>query len=208
MSASSRRGFTLVELLLALALGAMLTALVGRIAVAALASRQYAEEALGGMERRAILFEALADDFAALLPGIDSERGSIVVFGMPQPVLEIASAAAMDREMSALHAPYRPALVRYRSTATPDQPDERIVVREVLDLTDPAAVVIRQTLATNVESFEVAVLQAGEWSAGTARQATGRQATARDRVTAVRVSVRWKGSDEVFIRTFPSHDAH
>lgn len=194
----ARRGLTLIELLLALLLAALLAALTGRIAAGALASRRYAEEAIARVERRAVLFEAVGDDIALLLADVPGRRQPVVLFGMPQPVLELTTLAAGQEESNALHTARRPSLVRYRSMAAADRPDDRVVVREVLDLTDPAAVPIRETLAKNVESFEVTVLQNKAWSTATAESKS-----AKDRASAVRVGIRWKGDHETTVRTFP-----
>ncbi len=174
----SRRSFTLVELLLALALSSVVAALTGSIAVHMTRVRDKVEETLGVLERKAQLLDGVALDLRRLLPDADSVR----VSPDPHGLLEL-NALAASHAVDALHLPLHPATIRYRLH---EQSTTFDLVREVVDRTAPDAKPRRETVATNLASCRVTVRVRDEWIEAFPHSSRSRLAP-----TALRVNLTW-----------------
>jgi prepilin-type N-terminal cleavage/methylation domain-containing protein len=192
-----RRAFTLVEMLLALSLTALVAAVTGRIAVQTLTNQTDVERRAHERDREAIVLEQLEEDFEGLLVGLPGEAAPLAVFGMPRPVLQLSTLAVIPNPGAALHGVRRPAMVRYRLVEGHDDPQELNLVRELIDRTSVSAVPLRETIAARVADFGVEVLNKGQWVAGYP-PADARLADAQ----AVRVSCRWSNQQQPMVRTF------
>jgi type II secretory pathway component PulJ len=192
-----RRSFTLVEMLLALALTALVVTVTGRIAVQTLTDQTEVERQARERDREAIVLGQLEEDFGGLLVGLPGETAPVAVFGMPRPVLQLSTLAAIPNPGAALHGVRRPAIVRYRLVENHDDPQELNLVRELIDRTSTSATPLRETIAARVADFQVEVLNKGQWVSGYP-PADARLADAQ----AVRVSWRWLNKPQSTVRTF------
>jgi hypothetical protein len=170
-----------VEVLAALALAAFLASVSGQMAIRGLEARDSAVRSVHELQHRAIVFETLAADFAAILPA--AEDGPVTVFGTPQQVLQLQALVPVDQE-PALHVARRPATVHYRLLRSGDSGGTDLV-REMIDQTTVSAGTIRETLAREVADFSVSVLVKDQWVSQWAADDGAAD------VRAVRVSVNW-----------------
>lgn len=188
------RAFTLVELLVALALTALLAVVSGRIAAATLHIRDTVIRGVDHAERDARIVDRLADDVANLL--ILDSQPTVSLFGTPRPVLQLSVLTAASTAGSTLHVPRVPAAVHYRWVR--DRESERVgdIVREVRNRTHPGAPPLRETLATQVAELKFEVWRQREWV--TQYPSTKNDAPAR----AVRVAVTWADTKRSVSHTF------
>jgi prepilin-type N-terminal cleavage/methylation domain-containing protein len=194
-----RGAFTLVEVLIALALTALVAAVTGQIAVSTLQNRQVVEKRLRLIRRDAYVFDRLAEDVDRLIR-IQGEP-AVTVFGSPHPVLQFTARADDTASSADLHTARLPQTVRYRLVR------ERIgetytLIREAIDRTDIGAGPLHETLGVDLLDFGVELFVDDSWTrippTGGNRLAGGDPAAT---VTAVRVSCRWAGEDKPVVRT-------
>jgi hypothetical protein len=186
-----------VEMLLALALTALVAAVTGRIAVQTLTNQTDVERRARELDREAIVLGQLEEDFAGILLGLPGDAAPVAVFGMPRPVLQLSTLAAIPDPGAALHTVRRPALVHYRLVESHDDPQQLNLVRELIDRTSTSATPAREAIGTRVADFQVEILNKGQWVAGYP-PADARLADAQ----AVRVSLRWSNKPQSTVRTF------
>lgn len=198
----SPRAFTLVEMLLALALTTVLITVTGRIAVQTLESQASFERLRQSSRRANLVFEQLATDVGRLLAGLPGETTPLTLFGTPRQVLQLSDLASTAEESGDLHSALRPATVRYRLSERTDAEGGWRLTREVVDRTALGAVTMRETIAEQVAEFKVEVFSSGAWVTGFAPKESNAPTPA-----AVRVSVRWNGETESQTRTFLVSDA-
>ncbi len=187
--------FTLIEVLLALALTTVVLTVTGQIAVQSLRSRRQAAMAIDRIEREALLFGVLAEDFANIIHTPPGDRAPLMVFGHQRQVLQLSALSSIATLNGDLHLIIRPATVRYRLVRHGDEMFD--LIREVIDSTTPAAKAARETLASNVAGFDVEVLCDGMW--GRSFPLSGDSVAA---ATAVRVSCRWGDKAQTTTRMF------
>lgn len=188
--------FTLIEVLLALALTTMLVTLTGRITMNSMAARQAAGRIVAELDRETVVFDRLDDDFANILDALPGENSPIKLLGSPRPVLQLSTLSPVGSAVGALHLPRRPARVRYRLKDNRGT-DASDLVRETIDLTVPGAKPVPETIAVNVASFAVVALHDGEWLR---TYLSNRRDSSQ--ATAVRVSLRWLDSKRAYTQTF------
>lgn len=198
-----RTSFTLIEVLLALSLTALLVAVTGRIAVQAVTTRQSVGNTIVRLEREAGLFERLGADFAAILYVLPSEDPSLMVYGHPRQVLQLSALSPVPSLDESLHLVRRPATVRYRLVEDPHTDKELNLVRETIDLTGQSARPVSETVASQIAGFDVEVLCDDQWTDKYPPR-TRRPAPAR----AVRITCRWSDSEKPVTRTFTLRHAH
>jgi prepilin-type N-terminal cleavage/methylation domain-containing protein len=161
--AQNRSAFTLVEVLVALALTGLLLSITGRMAVSALRDRDVVAKRLGAIDAHAAIFDQLARDFKARLPdGVGSDTpASVAVFALPSPVIRMNVLSPLPQAQTQLHVAQFPIEVRYRLV----QKNTGIfdLVRETLDLTTPGAIPLRRTVARGLSRWDVEILADGEW---------------------------------------------
>ncbi len=187
--------FTLIEVLLALALTTVVLTVTGQIAVQSLKSRRQAAMAIDRIEREALLFGILAEDFANIIHTPPGDRASLMVFGHQRQVLQLIALSSIATLNGDLHLIIRPARVRYRLVRHGDEKFN--LIREVIDSTTPAAPTVRETLASNVADFDVQVLCDGMWERSFPFSGDSVEAA-----TAVRVSCRWGDKAQTTTRMF------
>lgn len=154
--------FTLVEVLVALTLAALVVTIAGQVAVQTMRLSSQATRLMDGLDRDALIFDALRADFDAITAPI-GEDGPLVVFGQPQQTLQVNVLSSLPSMSAGLHLPRYPCTVRYRLVRPPGRTDEYHLVRETLDRTLLSATPVPETLATNLAGFAVEVLAAGKW---------------------------------------------
>ncbi len=190
-----RPSFTLVELLAALALTALVVAITGRIALQGVNTRKAVTDLISRLEGEAVVFESLREDFATLLTGLPGDQTPVRVFGAPRQVLQLSTLAAITQGNATLHLVRRPATVRYRLAGEGSEKGLDLV-REVIDRTDAGARPVSETIGRHLASFALEVLAKNKWTTG--------QPAKDDRpedVQAVRVTLGLSGGDPV-TRTF------
>lgn len=192
-----RRAFTLVEMLLALALTAVLFTLTGRVVVQTLQAQTFLEQDGSRSRRVDLVFDRLSTDLERWLPGLPGETAPLTVFGTPQQVLQFSTLAASAEEPGSLHVALRPATVRYRLSENSNADGSSSLVREVVDRTNAAALPLRETLAEQLVEFKVEVFSRGAWVNGFAPTESNTPPP-----SAVRVSLRWVDAPQPQSRIF------
>lgn len=189
--------FTLVEVLLALALTTVLIGLTGSIAVNSLRTRRYAQGVVRQLDREAYVLARIAEDLADLQCGLPGDASAISVFGTPRQVLQLSVLTAVPSVGYSLHLIRRPATVRYRLVGDRHESAGLRLVRETIDRTRVSARPVRETLSRGLESFRVEVLCDDQWT---------RSYPENDDETtgplAVRVTCQWGGAEQEVTRVF------
>lgn len=189
------KSFTLIEVLLALALAALVSGLAGGILVGSAQTGLVAERKSHEIERAALLFDRLARDFEALLPTPFADEPAVELFGHQHPVLQLRALATVSASPEALHTPRLPCLVRYRRD---HGRGGLILIRERLDATRPGSPAGRETIATGLEDVHFELLVGSEWK----NRYAGQVSSARECPRAVRIVCRWAGQDRPHERAF------
>lgn len=197
-----RSAFTLVEMLLALALTTVVITLSGRITVQTLETQAFLERDGQASRRTSLVFDQLASDLGRLLPGLPGEFTPLTVFGTPQQVLQLSALASTPEEKGDLHDALQPATVRYRLAEKSDSDQGWSLTREVIDRTEPGAVPTREAIAEQLAEFKIEVFSRGAWVTDFAPTESNVPT-----LTAVRVSLRWTDQSEAQTRTYLVSDA-
>jgi len=197
--------FTLVEVLVALALTALVAGLTGQIATTTLLNRALVGKRLRLIRRDTYVFDRLSEDVDQIV----SIQGDpvVTVFGSPHPVLQFAALAEDATTSGELHSARVPQTVRYRLVRE-RVGDAYTLIRETIDRTSIGASPLRETLGTDLLDFGVEMFVDDSWTrippAGGDRVATGGHRAGG--ATAIRVSCRWAGDDEPVVRTMAVPD--
>ena len=194
-------GFTLVEVLAALALTSLLLALAGNIAVSAWSGKAAVERSLARIERDAYLEEMLFRDIQSVVGGL-SENPPLrldTAGGMPQLELDVLTTT---QESTSLHVAKYPATVTYKLERKRD-PGTSTLLRTVTDRTVANAKPARRQLADDLAELQIALLVKGQWV-----HEYPSAAGSRDSVKAIRVSWRWVDSSATEVRTWLVPDAN
>ncbi|MEK6674126.1 MAG: prepilin-type N-terminal cleavage/methylation domain-containing protein [Planctomycetota bacterium] len=192
---SCARSFTLVEVLVALALTALLLSIVGPIATGALRSRNAASDIAARIHRESAVIDSLENDLRRLLDGLSEHGSSVRVFGFPQQTLELDVLGVVHEKADALHEALYPSTVRYRLMRTTDS--ENNLVRESHDHTNASAKTQRETLASHITLFEVEVFDGRSWL----RSFPDPRKSSTKGVQALRIRMAWRNSPEPITHT-------
>ncbi len=206
----SQRSFTLVEVLVALALTTLVVSLTGRIAVQTLTTRKAVTRIAARLERDAVVLDRLAQDLSNLLPGLPDDKSPLLLLGDRLPVLQLSALTTMPGHDDSLHLTRYPATVRYRLTGRRGEPGGLTLVRETIDRTDRAAIPRRETIATGVKELSMEILTDGDsyskYPPASGQASASGYAPARGHTLdpwAVRVTLRWIDSERSWTRTLP-----
>lgn len=154
--------FTLVEVLVALTLTAMIVSAVGQLSVQALATQRRASQETHRQERGAFLLAALERDLQTLIA--EGRHPSLILSaGIPQ-TLELCVETAVAESQEQVHVPILPAVVRYRLIAPRENEAGYRAVRELRDLTNPPSNPASQTLADGLSGWTLEICSQGKWS--------------------------------------------
>jgi type II secretory pathway component PulJ len=197
-----RSAFTLVEMLLVLALTTVVITLTGRITVQTLETQAYLERDVQSSQRTNMVFDRLISDLSRLLPGLPGEVTPLTVFGTPQQVLQLSALASSFEENAGLHDALRPATVRYRLAEKSDSDGSWSLTREVVHRTASGAVPARETIGEQLAELKIEVFTRGAWVTGFAPTESNVPTP-----SAVRVSLRWADQADAQTRTFLVFDA-
>lgn len=187
--------FTLVEILLAMTLTGLIVAISGRVVLQMSETRNSVENAAARMQRRTALELVMTEDFARLLPLLIKDKPPLVVVEGSVLVLELPALTFVSTEDESLHTPLRPCLVRYWKHHDID--GKSAIVREAIDLTDPAHVFGKEQVAKGIDAFNIAVRRKGDWN----DVSSVTLIDAKD-VEAVRIGASWIGDAEIWQQTF------
>ncbi|MCC7291867.1 MAG: prepilin-type N-terminal cleavage/methylation domain-containing protein [Phycisphaerales bacterium] len=171
------RAFTLLEVLVALTLTAVVLSVGAQMAISGLRCEQHAAAIAAAMDRESMLEDVLRDDLTSLLV-LDEEPCLRLTVGVPQQ-LELATAVVMEDEES-WTSPH-PARVTYRLSRDNPESSSRLV-RQCVDLTRPQKPPIKETLAEGIGSWQVTVWHEGRWAPTPDKQGTPRL---------IRIEVQW-----------------
>ena len=163
---SAPRAFTLVEVLLALALTGTTLALAARIALNVLKARQ----AVTGTLDRQRRLDHVADCIAADLDGQLTDIDDSVVIRLDanhRPLIEIVGLAAEPGH--SLHTSRLPATVTYRLVRAPHEDLRLKLEREVQPLAGRSSVPWSTTVCNDLAGFEVELHDGQQWLPLTAR---------------------------------------
>lgn len=156
------QAFTLVEVLVALTLTAMVVSAVGQLSVQALAAQRQASQGIHRQERGAFLLAALERDLQALIA--EERHPSLTLSaGIPQ-TLELCTETGVAESQEQIHVPILPAVIRYRLIAPREKEVGYRAVRELRDLTTPASKPDSQTLAEGLSGWTLEICSQGTWS--------------------------------------------
>lgn len=192
MTVTKRRSFTLVELLVALALAALLLAATGQAALSVAQLQRVTENRLRRHEVESRLWESMADDLSRLTAPFPGEETNLRLPDAGSPTLELSALVAVD--FDDLHVPLLPAKVRYR---TETERDQTRLLREVVDVTALGRPVNKERIAQSLTEFRVEALVQGTWT-----KVYPIANRTRSAAQALRVSIRWKNGEEATQRTF------
>lgn len=184
--------FTLLEILLALALSAMLIAVVGRVAAQTLEARAYVESEIEILERAARVFTALERDIAFLMPEGLAGVPAVRISGGLRPALQLTVLSGVGTA-GGVHLARRPCTVRYRVLS---EWQSTRLVREVMDHTVPGSKPELQTLSRAVQRIEITVFAQGQWRDSI--DGLGKEVG----IAAVRVRCHWPDDTPAAVRTF------
>ncbi len=193
--AARASAFTLVEILVAMSLTALIVAISGRVALQMSETRKTAHHMNAVLEKRNALDVTISEDFARLLPIQLIDKPPPVVVEGSILVLELPVLATLPVAEESLHTPLQPCLIRYWKHR---EDDARYgIERQIIDLTNPARVFAKERVANGIEEFHMAVRRKGEWS----EMATVSLLDAKE-IEAVQVRARWVGNPVVWQRIF------
>lgn len=156
--AADRGAFTLVELLVALALAALLVVSTGRVTISALETQRVVEEKIRERDRGEQVLDTLAKDWSRRSAALPGEESNLRLIESANSTLEFTCLAPTDSD--ALHVALLPGTVRYRTTR---EENTNLLVREVTQVTLPGHPVRRERIAKDVVEFSAEVLVDGQW---------------------------------------------
>lgn len=186
-----RRGFTLIEVLIALSLAGLVVSVAGRVAVQALRTEKRIHELVASHVKTGRVFESIAADMAGRLEG----SVKLSLDANHRPMIEIDCLAPYPSQ--ALHVPRLPSTVTYRLVRGHTGNRSLRIKRVVKNLTRPGGQLAETTIARDITEFGVTVFQRGRWEPLSAKLA------ARLRTPeAFRVTYRLAGVDKAVSRTF------
>ncbi|MEK6677215.1 MAG: prepilin-type N-terminal cleavage/methylation domain-containing protein [Planctomycetota bacterium] len=192
---SRAQSFTLVEVLAAMALTALLLSIVGPIATGALQSRNAASDVAARISRETVVLEHLEGDLHRLLDGLSGQGSTVRVFGFPQQTLELDVLGVVHEKADALLEALYPSTVRYRLMRTTDS--ENNLVRENRDHTHISAKTHRETLANRLILFDVEIFDGRSWL----RTFPDPRISPTKGVQALRIRLAWQNSAEPITHT-------
>ena len=190
------RALTLVEVLVALSLTALMAALGGRIAITAAQNGLASERTAAALAHGDALALSLERDVQQRLALSIRQTANLRLTGAPHPVLEFSALAAGTQQLEELHVPLKPALVRYRFQR--EATGAASIVRETTDRTDSARPLSRQVVATNINDWHAEVRVAGRWTSSYPPESTASPQS----ITALRVRVTWSNAAPPWDRIF------
>lgn len=173
------RAFTLVEVLLALTLTAVVMTLVGRIAVQSLNLTKTIEQQRDEHHRRAYWRDRMDRDLASAIDLSRSVTANLDAHGRPR--IRIMALAADSETVEV--ASDLPTEVEYRVLRTEDH---LRLVRESRSLLRSQAVVASETLACGMQSIDVEM-----WIEGTWLPVTNNPGKRQPKPEAIRITVQW-----------------
>lgn len=191
-SAAGRGAFTLVELLVALALAALLVVATGRVTISALQTQRVVEEKIRERKRGQQVLDILARDWSRRSAALPGEESNLRLIVSANSTLELACLSPSDSD--ALHVALLPGTVRYRMI---QEESTKFLVREFSQVTLPGHPVRRERMAKDVAEFSAEVLVDGKWvksfPIAKLRQTPPRM---------LRVTMRFEGPSKPLRRTF------
>lgn len=190
-----RIAFTLVEVLVALALSSLLVGVTGSILVSVVQTRTLVERDIAMRTRVARVFDRIERDVRNVLPASSKEEPSVRVFGSPQQVMQLSVLTGMADDGSSLHQQKHPAVVRYRLVRDTVRRDRRKLVREVIDQTKINAAPVRETVAYGLAQFAIETIT-------DARDSARPKNDSRDKPRALRITCRWNDGQTPHTRSF------
>lgn len=194
----TRNGFTLVELLASLALAVFVVAITGQVAVQAIVTRDHVSAQIQTQRRIESAWQWIERDLQSLLPAAASKDGVVRVMGKDPQVIEMTVLSDFDGNGDSLHVVRRPAVVRYRLIDNaPNGMRPARLVREIQDITDPAAGMAMRTIATSMSGFSVTALVDNQWIGE-----DGPLPHKALAMRAIRISLAWDTDDPPQVRTF------
>ncbi len=153
-------GFTLMEVLVALTLTAVVLSVGVQMVTSGLHSENHAAAIIATMDREGLLADVLRDDLTNLL--VLGEQPCLTLAAGVPPQLELYTRAVVETA-DASGATDRPARVVYRlSRATLDSPGR--LVRQIVDLTRSEAPPAEETVVDDVLSWQLDVWNEGKWT--------------------------------------------
>ena len=186
-----RHGFTLIEVLLALTLGAVVVAAAGRSAILTLQTERTVQTAITRRVRTDHVFAAITTD-------LDARIDATVTFALDanhRPTIEMFALAPYAG--SSVRRPRLPSTIVYGLTRSATNSETLRFERRLRDDTHTDARPITTTIADDLVSFDVSVLDRDQWEPLTAELA----ARLKD-PKAFRVACRFAESDGPISRTF------
>lgn len=184
--------FTLLEVLVAMTLTAIVLSVAAQVALQALRSERSATQTIAVMDREALLKDLLADDLTALLDGIDKRPCLAVAADVPQR-LELTTLALTDGGGECMR---RPAQVVY-SLSRRDLGTSSKLVRQTLDLTRRDAAAAHETVAEGVASWTIELWHEGRWLRAMPPQ---KQTVPKS----LRVTIQWSDEEQPAIFILPA----
>lgn len=158
----SSPGFTLLEVLLALTLSALVITLTGGIAVQTLRTERRVGEILTAQAKTGHIVASIAADLANRV----SRPVKLTMDANHRPAIEMTSLAAYPGD--SLHLPRLPSTVTYRLVRNHGNAEGIRLQRVVRDLTRSSPPPVITTVADDLAAFEVAVIERGPWQPLTA----------------------------------------
>lgn len=161
-------GFTLLEVLIALTLTAVVLSVGTQMVISGLRSENHAVAIIATMDREGLLADVLRNDLTNLLV-LDEQPCLTLTAGVP-PQLELVTRTAVETG-EASGATDRPARVVYRLSRTNMDLPGRLI-RQIVDLTRPEAPPAEETIADGVQSWQVDVWNEGQWTRTPVKKST------------------------------------
>lgn len=161
-------GFTLLEVLVALTLTAVVLSVGAQMVISGLRSETHAAAIIATMDREGLLTDVLRDDLTNLLV-LDEQPCLTLTAGVP-PQLELYTRAVVETA-EASETRDQPARVVYRLSRTNMDSPGRLV-RQIVDLTRPEVPPVEETVVDGVLSWQVDVWHEGKWMRTPVRRST------------------------------------
>jgi len=196
-----RSAFTLIEVLLAVTLTAVLMTMTGRIAVNSAMSASDVEDVVRRIEWEARLFDLLASDVADIIPRHQGDGPSLKVFGTRRQTLELYVLSGVATIEGSIHLARHPMRVRYRLSDESRQDGGYDLVRETVDYTLPGTPPLREIVASGLAELSLEVYRGDQWTTSFAPNKKSESL-----LRAVRISIRWLGSKSAVSRVFMIRD--
>ena len=159
-----RRAFTLVEMMLALVLTGILTAVVGNVAVQSFRMTEAARAQSGKQFAWTSLRDAFESDVRGTLTDV-GDRPSLVVREGDATLLRVVSLARVV-DATATFRQYLPAWVTYEVEDDPAQPLHKRIIRSVRSLTEQGAEPARRIMASGLVDVRIEHFDKKAWSDG------------------------------------------